>query len=718
MRTSSSLMDDSVFKNPLFPTPSFAITPGPPIFTPFKDMISPRSDQEVVYGAANRPTDYSSSSSYYKPDESDGIDKQIQASIQSDRKNSGVDTADEMDDNSKINDSTQNTLNESSSSSSSSSGSSDSDSDSDSSSSSDSDVSRVSHKSMEKAIQPNETEQIEQIEQIEPMETIDEDSKLQTIKSVLDETKEVKIAQNYLLSEPEAPMLNEEAKQWALLDEKRRRMQESLRESEMKNHVNFKPKATKKYRTIADAKRDRLRAPPFAISPSKRKSSQPKKIVSVDSQTIYTQLVNVMAGQSEQITQTEVKTQSVTTERLITEAAEDNAIVDASDVSTKQKSKASPTAEEESVEAIKSHINKSAELADDVAMTAKEKATATKCEKLVEILSEKQKKFEANRPKMKAEVIAALPIRTTRSRARNQPIIRPAQNILTKQAVSTSSNVKTASNSTVQPKGTRRSKEKAVENITSKPAKKSKEEPPKSEPSKTQPAKATSSVSNKLADTLATPAKEKRSRQILDIFGDFSDMDTPIKSPAKTSSRNEQKAIDIKEEIKAPSQTKPSNKFEADSSNVKDEDDVTSASDSESESDTDGDGYEMIFSIDENDKKRFICVRENASVKSKGTPPSINIRTKNVVLDGVKVTLAPSDEMELYEQDVNSAAQFSKEQHRSRSVKEAKSSKRESNEPSSSSEEVYGKPLHTSTPSPTKAITPKFNIKHKSSDNM
>lgn len=53
-------------------TPKFAVTPEE-MFTPFRDMFSPRDDNTSVYDARNRPTDYSSSIPYYKPDESDQV---------------------------------------------------------------------------------------------------------------------------------------------------------------------------------------------------------------------------------------------------------------------------------------------------------------------------------------------------------------------------------------------------------------------------------------------------------------------------------------------------------------------------------------------------------------------------------------------------------------------------------------------------------------------
>lgn len=723
LRPIQSLMTDSLFKNPMFPTPSFPITPGS-IFTPFKSTISPKNE-EVVYGAPNRPTDYSSSSSYYKPDESDGIDKQIQASMQSVKTNSDVYSADDVNDDSRIDDTTQNTLNTSTSSSSSSSSDSDSDSDSNTSSSSDSDESHISQKSPEKeqsiescAInmepptshqQLTETQSIQIVEQTQP-EQIDEDS-TQIIKSHLGTAGEINIAQNILLSIPETPIKNDEAIRLAILEEKRRRTLESLREVEMKKFEKFKPKPTKKIRIVTEAKREQIKAPTVTVSPSKRKSSQPKKIISADSRQIHSQMHD--ASEPKKIPEFELKTQIVATQRLITEGACDNAIADASDVSATQNPQNTPKTEEESVEAIESHLNKNLESVEDIAITSKETISTKKLstEGLVDMLSEKQRKFDANKPKMKTEVIAALPLsRTTRSRAKN--VIRPAQNII-KKAESTTSG---------QSKSTKLPPESSKPKRKSPRTEKSRKEPTKNDTSKTKPEKdeptkietsnlefsmpepkpvlkeneiiASSAISHP-SKQFETPAKERLKNRIQDLFGDFSDIETPIKSPPRSIIRPEQRQQET--ELN-------SNKFEADSSNVVDSDDDESSGEEEN--------YELSYACDENDKKRFLSLRHDASNKSKGAETQITIGTKNVVLDGVKVTLAPTDEMELYKQDVYSVAQMSKERQQRKSNETAKV------EATSSSELDYGQPLHTSTPSPSKKILPKFKIKHKSTEKL
>lgn len=61
---------------PLFGTPNFAS--NEPMVTPFKDLISPRTDDESLNRSTNRQ-----SISYYNPDPSNYILKQVEAAIQS-----------------------------------------------------------------------------------------------------------------------------------------------------------------------------------------------------------------------------------------------------------------------------------------------------------------------------------------------------------------------------------------------------------------------------------------------------------------------------------------------------------------------------------------------------------------------------------------------------------------------------------------------------------
>lgn len=70
---------DSLIKFPEYPTPSFAITPGR-TKTPASQSSSQKDGSSY-----NRATDYSSGSSYYKPDESDDIDKNLETLIRENR---------------------------------------------------------------------------------------------------------------------------------------------------------------------------------------------------------------------------------------------------------------------------------------------------------------------------------------------------------------------------------------------------------------------------------------------------------------------------------------------------------------------------------------------------------------------------------------------------------------------------------------------------------
>lgn len=642
--------------------------------TPLKDTFSPQNE-DVVYGAPNRPTDYSSSSSYYKPDESDGIDRQIQASIQSGRKNSNVYSADDMDESSKIDDTTHNSSKTSTSSSSSSSSDSDSDSDS-SSSSSESDTSQRS----QKLVDENEREQPQT--QPTPVENLIDEDTTEEIKSHLVSANQVNIAQNILLSEPEAPILKEDEKQFKLLIEKRRRMQESLRQVEMKNQEKAKSKQIKKNpRTTIDVKRDRLRAvaPTIAPSPSKRKSTQPKKIVSIESQRIYSETANVASGSRN----------TIIAEQLRTEAAGDNPIADAPETSM----------EEESIEAIKTHMAKA--VCDE--MSASKKSLPTSPQRLVDMLMEKNKKLEASRPKIhKAEVIEALPLlRTTRSRTRNQrPIIAPVKNIITQPKGPNHPALKPAnSNAQMQ----RRSKENKPNVNTSSGASNQKE---KTVPKAADPPKVQQEDVRKFEPeyNFETPAKNKLARQkIRDLFGDCTDIETPMKSPPKVISTPAVRSP-------APKTANQSTKSAAaDSSMMSDSSDETDESDSDDERPN-----EMTLSIDESDKKRFICIRENALAISKSMMKPTIIGTKRVYLpDNVQITLEPTDVMELYTQDIDSVAKMQKNREGTRRSKENKIETNIEAVHSTDSDSMFGKPLQTSTPSPAKAVTPKFNIKHK-----
>lgn len=66
--------------------------------------------------------------------------------------------------------------------------------------------------------------------------------------------------------------------------------------------------------------------------------------------------------------------------------------------------------------------------------------------------------------------------------------------------------------------------------------------------------------------------------------------------------------------------------------------------------------FEMVF-VDESDKKRFFHTRENSSAKSKPLAEPVVIGKKKVLIpENVRITSEPSETMELYTQDMNSAS--------------------------------------------------------------
>lgn len=775
LKTADFILNESTLKNPLFPTPSIPITPGA-IITPAKDINSPRTiAHELIYGAMNRPTDYSSSSSYYKPDESDGIDKQIEASRRSSITTSFVCSTDEIDPNDTQE--TNDTHNDSSSSSSSStsssstSSSSDSDSDSDSSDSSDSNASQISQRSQ--TSNKSSTTVIEQhvnksIEQLEEMVCENE------IKLHLTTTNELPIAQNILLNEPEGPTIDQLAEREKLA-EVRRRVQEKLRENHPKNVERFaKPKPTRKIRSIAEERHACLRAPQTVLSPSKRKATQPKRIVPREMLRVA---ANHVAGTSEQ--------QNHITKQMISEMVSDNAVVDASDVTTSEVAADAKEAKKpddvESIDAIRKHLaqtkaSAAAKPIDSQKSIAPENNPPTiEAQQLIDVLEQGQ--TCGKRPQNMAKVIDALPLtKAKRPRAKGK-IIRPAQNIISTRAAVIRANRpvdKTSENKVDAIKAT----EGKID--TAKPAK-SKDDTSKPDDNKATAGPSASSggaskpavdksdgadkvdlvkpTANKTKSTyqfdkpivpeapraisptpfdenLTTPAKRHRQQKYL--FGDVSDLETPIKSPP-----HKKKSPDVTSEAKtitAPLETaaatvksdvptvtvppltiatlsahvppSPSKKLEvsineADSSNVNDSSSSSSSDDSDSDdsdSDSEEDSCELTFSIDETDKKRFVKHRHPQSgrmARSGSAQSTLSFTKRNIVVDGEKVVLTLSEEIELFTQ-TGCALKPSK------TIAGTKAEAQCTVDLLS-----YGKPLHTSTPSPNKTAVPKFVVKHK-----
>lgn len=674
IKPGTSFLDVSLLKNPhLFPTPSVPITPGS-TFTPAKDLNSPRADQDFIFGAANRPTDYSSSSSYYKPDESDGIDKQIHASIRSTRTNSSAYSADEFDyshkDNSDaaLHDESNSKLNSSSSSSSS---SSDSDTESDtSSSSSDSNASQ-----MDITIQPMAENVVEQT----------------TLKDELRSTQDIKshlvssgagIAQNILLAQPQSPIADKEAEKaetLALMESKRRRIQEKMR---LDTQKVTRAKSTGK-NLISTVKRiERFRIPTTATrSPSKRKSTLPQRFVPQSK-------VSAVVKES----------QNIITQQVISEAISDNAIVDASDVSTGKKEENMPS-DSENIDAIAEHVRQLANNKDiEVQVPVKEDAKKMSGKRLIGILEGKR---QAKTDQMKAQFIDALPAKKpTRSRAKM--IINPIapkqyaqKEPLAKKEPLASTSASTASNE--QPK------------------------PMQTEPKPSETETTMALTTSKPKNIFKTPAKDPRKQQIQDIFGDITDTETPIKSPPRKPVVSEkvqisQESNSLEKMPKNEPQPCPTNSSEQMNDGNADKMNESISSLSTDEYSSDEDEMEMVFSIDETDKKRFRFVQEtlNNNLQKKMETiriPNLQKFKRTIVIDDEKVILTIDSEDELFTQDSKPVAVDT--------IKKERKNIPEETAPRTGIKHGVEK-LKSSTPSPSKQTPlspkPKFNIKHKNKD--
>lgn len=710
-------LSDSILKNPLFPTPSLPITPGA-IFTPAKDFNSPRSDSELVYGANNRPTDYSSSSSYYKPDESDGIDKQIEASRQPSVTNYSFDDPDESilhQTNSSHNDST-------SSSSSSSSSSSDSD-DSDSSSSSDSNASQISQQSVDAVtVVEATTDAVDACEEgaksefKEPADESDEYAsksiedlekmvRENEIKLHLTSTNEIPIAQNILLSEPEVPIDDKLAAR-EKLHEKMRRMRDKLKDNKPEKFA--KPQPARKIRSIAQNRHACLRAPQPVQSPSKRKATQPKRIIPMPT--------NVAAESSKQ--------QDILRAKLISELSGDDAIFKAPGNTTSQPLATPSDVKTNAVEKINALQMQAKHARGKLDETNKIIETHTQPANEATKKADDIGKVEQScpqRPRTKAKVIDALPLsKTTRSRAKAMTI-RPAQNIITKRP--NLPNTKTTPD-TVTVTTSQSSDTSAAPKITTgviEPAKLCIESnrPSADQNISVDTIDSASSFIEAAHDKkqatyeLTTPMKQRRKQQIHDIFGDMTDIETPIKSPPRKSNvinltnQPELKAAAVQpiapSVLVAPSPKKLEVSInEADSSNVDNSISSSDSSDSDSDSDSDdtdnsdADSCEMVCSIDETDKKRFFSARNSDNRRvAYQKPLNLSYPKRTIVVDGQRVVLSLSDEMELY------------------SVKCGEKSSSTPVVLSNADALSYGMPLHTSTPSPNKSVVPKFSVSHK-----
>lgn len=722
--TTTNPMDDSIMKNPEFPTPNFPITPGA-ILTPCREVLmSPRSDQEMVYGAANRPTDYSSSSSYYKPDESDGVDKQLQALLKASRQYSSTQSADEMiDESAEVSppsiivgeDNSGERLNYSGSSSSSSSSSDSSDdNDTDSSdSSSNSSVSNATQKSFNND-EPTETLVDNVQKESEAVTPLADTDLASTIKSHIESTVSSVVAKSILLPDPET-MVDKAAEQ-KLLAEKRLRMQQLCRQDNMaKIALKSIPKssAAKRVRVIAEARHDTFRAPQKTLSPSKRKLTQPRKIVN---RTATTQLSNSQrnAGSSSAKPSTldEIKLKAI-------EPNNDSAMkANVPDPISKCRS-----GDEESIDAIQNHLasdsSRNRNTTEETPSPSPQTCVPSP-EALIEILEDKSNALSKRSPSVKiTKQIEPLPMRKVGLRCTKTQS--EARTAASKKKTETKTKIETTEPTTTK---------KALLSAASK---------------STKPVDSPRKLSSKEMEPISrdilpeTPIKERHTRKLCsEIFGEISDIETPVKkSPIKASSiieptpvpvvHSNSAEIAVKDPVlsKEPSPPPPApptppphppptpppppppakespkenlvtSTTSSDQSETKLDESSKVNESTETNDDSDSD------SSDDSDDESSALQKCNQShiehVISKNEPikndPKIGqkFRPIKLVLPGQIVHLAVTAEEELYRNDVPSAI----------------------DEPTSS---TFGKPLLTSTPSAKKSkaigINPKFNLKHK-----
>lgn len=763
LKSNLNPMDVSIMKNPEFPTPKFPITPGS-ILTPFKDITtSPRSDHEITYGASNRPTDYSSSSSYYKPDESDGVDKQLQALIKSCRSHGSYNiySSDEIDVNEECNlpvSNEQHSANENetinvcenkpgdesnrlhySSSSSSSSSSDDSDSDTSNSSSDSSDTnSSIKLKTNTSVNQPLT------IPSVEITTSFDINSE-SAIKSHIHSST---TTSQSILVESAAPIVDTHAEEverlQQILKEKRLRTQGRIRESELKKPEKFaQPNVTKKIRSLAEARHEPIRLQQLVRSPLKRKLAQSRKLNINRTQPAARSIILTQAKSQSSLKPTNKK-RTAEAERLIAEAANDNAIIDTFVVKKQNKSaEIVQNVDEESIDAIENHL---ANIINDAPTepirslpttdNAKDTTTSLSKDNLIEVLEDTKEEIlvQKKSPTKTIKEIEALPLRKPSAR------LTKARQENTKKK----STLETAKPLNVQLK-TQTKNEKSIKTVNNKPPAQITSTEHEKKPTiivekselkeKLKTSEQTPSVSVSVLaieekpqiDSAFTPMKTRHSAQIREIFGDLTDIETPIKSPAANHSKIQQ--IDSTENVLVVSPNDEKTKNEISTSKLEstvNSDYSESSSDDESDDD---EPLDMVI-IDESDKKHFQTVISKTHESKKATNSCSHVfNTVNLVMDEIKIALTVSDYMEIYKEDLCSAINImqnrvnlpntTKKSNPSSPRKMYSSPKKLKTEDSSAKHHSDGKPLQTTTTSSASKLehnhqaVPIFKIKHK-----
>lgn len=661
--TSFGTMDLSLMKHSEFPTPSFPITPGC-ILTPFRDVNSPRSDQETGLGSSNRPTDYSSGSSYYKPDESDGVDKQLQSLLKATQRNRSnsqqscdeVDnenyqfnppysqnipytqqqlvvnssndmsqsqiSCDKHDDDSKLNTST------SSSSSSSSSGS-----------SSSSDQSTLQQASQSEL--PMDQTDITHV----PLKQSDTNDIETKIKDHLHSTPACTVS-TLLLNEKVVDKQAEQAETQARLEEKLLRVKNSLKETELKNveKATKSTKMTKRARIAAEARIEPLRGPPIIPSPSKRALRHPRKIISTRTakQPTTTSGRSIILMDAKPQTRNVPKKRNVETEKVITEAAEDNATTidtfrSVATVTQTDKQEQKTVVVEESLEVIQKHVcePKCSPVASPEKFRGFTDSPNTEKTKLIRILEDSDNDNGKSKVPKKDETSVS-------------------------NSKTTHDTVKSSKKQTKQPST------KKVERLKIKIGKTSGKEKPstknkksndknvaKPSTSKTYPSAPGSPTSSTADDIMQTPYKNNRSDQIRELFGNISDnFETPVKSPtAKTSLPESSTPIEVKPNTEVQN---PLVEHKSVAECVKaalDDDFSDSDEDSESEEETKLD----ICTVDESNKECYQSVVSATGTSHKKSLidqlPPIGRQKTTIVYGDRKIILSISDEMDLYKEE-------------------------------------------------------------------
>lgn len=672
-------MNLSLMKHHEFPTPEFPITPGC-IFTPFKDINSPRSDQEMGFSSSNRPTDYSSGSSYYKPDESDGVDKQLRSLMKAGQRSRShsQQSCDEVDNvmnpyNLARTSETQTTdyqatvtitttrpttttapitapitatttlIKEGGADTEVSGKCCDDDSKLDSSSSSSSSsTSSDSSVSSEASVVPGtiQTEHTDALtESVNPSQcTLPLQTQANDIESTIkDHLHSAPTGKSTLMLEKEIIDKQAElAEKQAKLEEKRLRVKNSLRETEMRK-VDKPLKGrnmSRRARIAAEARIEPLRGPPIIHSPSKRKHNQQRKIPTTKRNIQPSSSGRpIIVTEAKPLNKFSNKKRNIETEKLIRESTSDNATGDTfhSTTGTLQ-SKGPPNLAtvEESVEVIQTHLNKSKISPVVTPLKSKQLENSPTKEKLnlIEILedSDNDNKKKDEEPNL---------VSTTKSNDDlNPPTKKTKQKSIKKISENNSSKSKIVTTETSsKEKETKKKDDKAV----------SKTNAPK------HPSAPGSPTSSTVDDFTHTPYKHNQSDYMRDLFGNISDnFETPIKSPTAKSLPESSTPIDLNtaDVMKPADNSTPKVKTIAECVKAALDDADTSSDD-----DDDDDESEMelvICTEDESNKNLFqnVVSTTTAAVKQLERKPYLKPHT--IILDNRKIVLSISEQMELY----------------------------------------------------------------------